>query len=89
MHSKPADPDAVVAHCAPILSARSPSATNPIGPTPMHTESTPRMRERISGGAAIWAALRVAAREESVGARIVVVVPDSGERYVSLPFFAP
>jgi cysteine synthase len=43
----------------------------------------------ISGGAALWAALQVAARPESAGARIVVVMPDSGERYVSQAFFAP
>ncbi len=43
----------------------------------------------ISGGAALWAALQVAARTESWGRRIVVVVPDSGERYVSQAFFAP
>ena len=43
----------------------------------------------ISGGAALWAALTVAGRPESRGARIAVVLPDSGERYVSTPFFAP
>jgi cysteine synthase A len=43
----------------------------------------------ISGGAALWAALAVAQRPESVGKRIVVVVPDSGERYISQAFFAP
>jgi cysteine synthase A len=43
----------------------------------------------ISGGAAVWATLQVAARPESRGARIVTVLPDSGERYVSTPFFAP
>jgi cysteine synthase A len=43
----------------------------------------------ISGGAAVAAALEVAGRPESRGRRIVVVVPDSGERYVSTPFFAP
>jgi cysteine synthase A len=43
----------------------------------------------ISGGAAMHAALEVATRPESNGCRIVVVVPDSGERYVSQPFFAP
>ena len=43
----------------------------------------------ISCGAALWAALQVAAREETRGARIAVVLPDSGERYVSTPFFAP
>jgi cysteine synthase A len=43
----------------------------------------------ISGGAAMWAALHVGARPESKGKRIVVVMPDSGERYVSQAFFAP
>ena len=43
----------------------------------------------ISCGAALWGALQVAARPESAGRRIVVVLPDSGERYVSQPFFAP
>ena len=43
----------------------------------------------ISAGAAIEAALELAARPELSGKRIVVIVPDCGERYVSLPFFAP
>jgi cysteine synthase len=43
----------------------------------------------ISCGAALWAALEVAARPEAQGARIAVVLPDSGERYISTPFFAP
>jgi cysteine synthase A len=43
----------------------------------------------ISGGAAVWAALQIAARPESRGLRIATVLPDSGERYVSTPFFAP
>ena len=43
----------------------------------------------ISGGAAVWAALAVARRPDSQGARIVTILPDSGERYVSTPFFAP
>jgi cysteine synthase A len=43
----------------------------------------------ISGGAAVWAALEVASRPESRGARIATILPDSGERYVSTPFFAP
>ena len=43
----------------------------------------------ISAGAAIHAALEVAGREGMAGKRVVVVVPDSGERYMSLPFFGP
>jgi cysteine synthase A len=41
----------------------------------------------FSAGAAIHAALAVAARPEMAGKRIVTIVPDSGERYKSLPFF--
>jgi cysteine synthase len=43
----------------------------------------------VSCGAALWAALEVARRPESRGKRIVTVMPDSGERYISAPFFAP
>jgi len=43
----------------------------------------------ISCGAALYGALQVAARPESRGKRIVVVMPDSGERYISQAFFAP
>jgi cysteine synthase A len=43
----------------------------------------------ISCGAAVWAAIKVAQRPDSRGKRIVTILPDSGERYVSTPFFAP
>jgi cysteine synthase A len=43
----------------------------------------------ISCGAALAAAIAIGKRPESRGQRIVVVLPDSGERYVSTPFFAP
>jgi cysteine synthase len=41
----------------------------------------------ISAGAAFHAALDVAARPQMAGKRIVVIAPDGGERYMSLPFF--
>jgi cysteine synthase A len=37
----------------------------------------------ISAGAAVWAALQIAAREENRGKNVVVILPDSGERYLS------
>jgi cysteine synthase A len=37
----------------------------------------------ISAGAAVWAALQIAARAENSGKNIVVILPDSGERYLS------
>jgi cysteine synthase A len=43
----------------------------------------------LSCGAALWGALEIGKRPEMQGKRIVVVLPDSGERYVSTPFFAP
>jgi cysteine synthase A len=43
----------------------------------------------ISAGANVKAALEVAARPEMEGKKVVTVVCDSGERYMSLPFFAP
>jgi cysteine synthase A len=43
----------------------------------------------ISSGANIWAALQVAGRPEMAGKRVVTIVCDSGERYMSLPFFSP
>ena len=43
----------------------------------------------ISAGANIHAALQVAARPEMEGRRVVTIVCDSGERYMSLPFFSP
>jgi len=43
----------------------------------------------ISAGANVFAALELARRSEFEGGRIVTIVCDSGDRYMSLPFFAP
>ena len=42
----------------------------------------------VSSGAAVWAALQIAQRPESVGKTIVVLLPDTGDRYLSTPLFA-
>ena len=41
----------------------------------------------MSAGAAVWGALQVAARPEAAGQRIVVIVPDAGERYLSTTLY--
>ncbi|WP_251453166.1 cysteine synthase A [Microbacterium sp. Marseille-Q6648] len=42
----------------------------------------------MSAGAAVWAALEIARRPEAAGTRIVVIVPDAGERYLSTALYA-
>ena len=41
----------------------------------------------ISSGAALWAAVQVAKRKENTGKNVVVILPDSADRYYSTPLF--
>jgi cysteine synthase A len=41
----------------------------------------------ISSGAAMWAAIQLSERQENKGKTIVVILPDTGERYISTEMF--
>ena len=41
----------------------------------------------ISAGAAVWAAMELAKQPENLGKNIVVLLPDTGDRYLSTPLF--
>lgn len=72
----------------PILNRRIISETIQVSDTDALETARRAAREEgilcgISCGAALWAGLQVAARPESAGKLIVVILPDSGERYIS------
>lgn len=56
-------------------------------PTAQELGKTDGVLVGISSGAALWAATRVASRPENVGKTIVVILPDSADRYYSTPLF--
>ena len=45
------------------------------------------LKEMFSSGAALHAALQIAKREENAGKTVVVLLPDTGERYMSTELF--
>ena len=68
-------------------SSRSPTTTR--SPPPTCAAAREGVLAGISCGAALWGAIEVGRRPENAGKRIVTILPDSGERYISAPFFAP
>ena len=71
------------ATAAPVLTARS--AFFAAGRALARTEG---VLAGISSGAALWAALQLARRSENRGKTIVVLLPDTGDRYLSTALFA-
>jgi cysteine synthase A len=70
-----------------LVDAIEPVSNEDAVATALHLARQEGILTGISGGAATAAALRLAARPENAGKTIVVILPDSGERYLSSVLF--
>ena len=71
-----------------ILDEVIPVSAEKAGATARYAAAKEGLLVGISSGAALWAALELAKREEFAGKTIVTLLPDTGERYLSTPLFA-